>query len=101
MAEPYHVRPFPQQPRRGGKKLVMELDDIEAALAGKIPDFEKLGSAQARMHHTANSINDDKLVNHLAHLSEYVDKFREEPSQELMQKVLVQIMKIRIELKHL
>lgn len=99
--DPYHVRPFPQQPHRGGKEIVIALGELETALAEEIPDFEVLSSVQAKIHEAANNWNDDRLVDMVRTVSRDLDVYKEHPDKELLQKILVQILKVRVELKHL
>ncbi len=99
--DPYHVRPFPQQPKRGGKKLISALADLESALSEKVPNLEKLREIQARIHNCSSDINDDRLVNMLRHISEGIDKYEQKPGREAFEKIIKQLLKVRIELKHL
>lgn len=99
--DPYHVRPFPKQPSRGGKELISALGELEKALAGEIPDFEVLRTVQEKIHEAVNKWNDDRLVDMVRTISLKLDTYKEHPDKELLQKILVQILKIRVELKHL
>lgn len=99
--DPYHVRPFPQNPKRGGKELINALGELEKALAGEIPDFEVLRTVQEKIHEAVNKWNDDRLVDMVRTISLKLDTYKEHPDKELLQKILVQILKIRVELKHL
>lgn len=97
----YHVRPFPQQPHRGGKELITALAELEGALSDKVPDPKRLRLLQERVHKAANTCNDDRLVDMIRILSEGVDHFQEKPGREALEKILQQILKVRVELKHL
>lgn len=99
--DPYHVRPFPQQPHRGGKELKTALLDLEAAFEEKIPDFERIRSIQERIHRTANRMNDDKLVDLLRQLSEHIDAYQESPDRKVLERLMHILLKVRVELKHL
>ncbi|NGX37219.1 MAG: hypothetical protein K1000chlam2_00372 [Chlamydiae bacterium] len=99
--DPYHVRPFPQQPHRGGKELITAISDLEAALSESIPDFEKIRETQERIHTATNTSNDDRLVDMIRQLSHGVDAYMETPEHTILEKVLQQLLKIRVELKHL
>ncbi len=99
--DPYHVRPFPQQPNRGSKELVTALADLELAFGESTPDLEKLRAIQIRMHESVNSCNDDRLVNMIRLLSKGIDSFQEKPEKAALQLILQQLLKIRVELKHL
>ncbi|MBS0629459.1 MAG: hypothetical protein JSS30_04455 [Verrucomicrobia bacterium] len=99
--DPYHVRPFPQQPNRGGKQLTAALADLESALSEKVPNLEKLRAIQARIHNSASEINDDLLVDMLRQISEGIDKYGQKPGRAAFEKIIKQLMKLRIELKHL
>lgn len=99
--EPYHVRPGPQQPHRGGKELISALDDLQEALSDTIPNIDRLKMIQERIHKTANTFNDDRLVGILRLLSNGIDSVREHPERKSIELILHQILKIRVELKHL
>jgi hypothetical protein len=97
----YHVRPFPQQPKKGSAKLIHSLYDLEKALAIFPPDIKKLEAIQASIHATTQLMNDDKLVDLLRQLSMSMDEYMKTSHEDLPQKIFSQILKIRIELKHL
>ena len=99
--DPYHVRPFPQQPNRGGKALVAALADLESTFGEDVPDLERLRAIQARMHEAVNTCNDDRLVNMIRLLSKGIDSYQEKPEKAALQLILQQLLKIRVELKHL
>ena len=99
--KPYHVRPDPQQPHRGGKELALALKDLEEALSDTIPNIDRLKAIQARIHHTANTFNDDRLVDMLRILSADIDSLREKPEKKALERILQQLLKIKVELKHL
>ncbi len=99
--DPYHVRPFPKQPKREGKELITALGELENALAEEIPDFEVLRNVQDKIHEAVNTWNDDRLVDMVRTISHKLDAYKEHPDKELLQKILTQILKVRIELKHL
>lgn len=99
--DPYHVRPFPQQPHRGGKELMEALTDLESAFSEKVPNFEKFKEIQARIHKCSEHMNDDRLVDMLRLISEGIDKFEQDPGREALEKVIKQLLKVRVELKHL
>ena len=99
--DPYHVRPFPQQPKRGGKELVCALNDLETALTEPFPDLTLIQDIQSRIHRTANLYNDDRLVNLLLHISEDIDSYRKKPERVILEKILRELLKVKIELKHL
>lgn len=99
--DPYHVRPNPKQPRRGGKELMVALDDLESALTDKVPNIDRLRGIQERIHKTANTFNDDRLVDMLRILSNEVDAIREHPERAALEKILTHLLKIRVALKHL
>ena len=99
--DPYHVRPFPQQPHRGGKELNTILDELEKALGSDLPNLELLGPLQERLHTTANHFNDDKLVNLLRTVSASIDAMRSHPSSETAKEIALNVLKVRVLLKHL
>jgi len=99
--EDYHVRPYPQQPKRGGKELVQALRDLEEAIEAEVPDLERLRNIQARIHASSASFNDDKLVDRLRTLSSYIDQYLGSPQKSVGQKLAQQVLQILIELKHL
>lgn len=99
--DPYHVRPFPQQPHRGGKQLISALADLESALSEKVPNLEKLREVQARIHNCSSEINDDRLVDMLRQISNGIDKYEQKPGRAAFEKIITQLLKVRIELKHL
>ncbi len=97
--ENYHVRPFPQQPKRGGKELVATLDQLEVTLGSPMPNMEKLKTLQAKIHETAQNYNDDQLIDMLRQLSHGLDKYQQKPSRPALQKIVRQLLKVRIALK--
>ncbi len=99
--ENYHIRPFPQQPKRGGKELVASLDQLEDAFGEKLPNIEKLGLIQSKMHEALQTTNDDKLVDMVRQLSNWLDQYRHKPTRALAQRIIQQSLKVRIQLKHL
>jgi len=99
--DPYHVRPFPDQPHRGGKELVTALADLETALGESVPDLERLRTIQARIHETANHFNDDRLVDMIRQITNTLEKFEEKPEKALLEKMLTLLLKVKVELKHL
>lgn len=99
--DPYHVRPFPQQPKRGGKALITALDDLEMAMGEKVPNHERLREIQARIHNCTANMNDDRLVDMLRQISQGIDNYEHKPGRASLEKVIKQLLKIRIELKHL
>lgn len=99
--DPYHVRPFPQQPQRGGKELVLALTDLETLLSESVPDLEKLRLIQGRIHTTCNTFNDDRLIDMIRQMSNDLDLYKKAPSKEILQKIIHQLLKVRVELKHL
>ena len=99
--DPYHVRPFPQQPKRGGKELTSALMDLEAALGEKKPDLEKLKAIQARIHYASNDINDSKLIEMLRQISQGIDNYEQKPGRAAFEKIVKQLLKVRFELKHI
>ena len=100
--DPYHLRPFPQQPKRGGKEYMAVLEELESTLGGsEAPDLEKLQLLQERLHLSANLFNDDQLVDMTRTLSEMLENYRENKKPELLQQAVKQILKLRLSLKHL
>lgn len=99
--DPYHVRPFPKQPKRGGKAFKTALLEIETVLSSDLPDFEKLNLSQEHLHNTANTFNDDRLIDMTRQLSNLIDQYKEKPEKELRHQILQQILKLQISLKHL
>lgn len=99
--DPYHVRPYPQQPHRGGKELKQALLDLESAFGEKVPNLEKLREIQARIHKCSSDINDDRLVDMLRQISTGIDKYEQKPGRAAFEKVVKQVLKVRVELKHL
>ncbi|MDN3506586.1 MAG: hypothetical protein P0S96_05090 [Simkaniaceae bacterium] len=99
--DPYHVRPFPQQPHRGGKELKSAIADLESALGESVPDFERLRAIQARIHEKVNTYNDDRLVDMIRQISNNLEAYQEKPERAILEKILKQILKVRVELKHL
>lgn len=99
--DPYHVRPFPQQPHRGGKELKSAITDLESALGESIPDFERLRAIQARIHEKVNTYNDDRLVDMIRQITTNLEAYEEKPERAILEKILKQILKVRVELKHL
>lgn len=99
--DPYHVRPFPQQPHRGGKALTTALTELETALNESVPNLERLRAIQARIHETANHFNDDRLIDMIRQITNILEKFEKRPNKELLEKMLILLMKVKVELKHL
>jgi hypothetical protein len=99
--ENYHIRPFPQQPKRGGKLLVATLDELEDAFSVKRPDLEQLGLSQAKLHEALTTANDDALVDMVRQLSHFLDEYRQNPRPAFAQKVVEQLLKVRLQLKRL
>ena len=99
--EPYHIRPFPRQPHRGGKELLEELSDLEGLLSESLPDLERLRTIQARVHTTANTYTDDLLVDMIRQMSNDIDLYHQNPNKKILLSIVKQILKIRIQLKHL
>ena len=97
--DPYHVRPFPSQPHRGGKAFKTALGTLETVLSSDLPDFETLHLSQEHLHKAANTFNDDRLVDLIRQLSTLLDQYKETPEKALREKILKQILKLRIELK--
>ncbi|NGX38980.1 MAG: hypothetical protein KR126chlam1_00298 [Chlamydiae bacterium] len=99
--DPFHVRPFPQQPERGGKELNTALDDLENALSETIPNIELIREIQGRMHKAAGHFNDDQLIDRLRMLSKVLDSYEKSPSTELLKEIITHLLKARIDLKKL
>ncbi|NGX27166.1 MAG: hypothetical protein K940chlam6_01099 [Chlamydiae bacterium] len=99
--DPYHLRPFPQQPKRGGKELKTAIIELESALAESVPDFERLRAIKARIHTATNTFNDDRLVDMIRQISSNLEVYETKPEHEILEKILKQILKVRVELKHL
>jgi len=99
--DPYHVRPFPKQPQRGGKELVVALKDLEETLSETVPDLERLRIIQEQIHKTTNQFTDDRLVDLIRQISKGMDEYQKNPSLESMEKILQNVLKARFELKHL
>lgn len=97
----YHVRPFPQQPHRGGKLLVLALDEVEEVFGQKTQSRERLKMLQVKMHESLEHANDDKLVDMVRELSNLIELYQQKPTKPLAQKVIKQLLKVRIQLKHL
>ncbi len=97
----YHVRPFPQQPKRGGKELIQALHDLEAMIGEEVPDLERLRDIQARIHASAGAYNDDRLVDRLRMLSNCIDQFLGSPQKAVGNNLAQQVLQLLIELKHL
>lgn len=99
--DPYHVRPFPQQPHRGGKELIQALHDLELAFGEKKPNLEKLREIQARIHNCSSNINDDRLIDMLRQISQGIDKYEQKPGRTAFEKIVKQVLMVRFELRHL
>jgi len=99
--DPYHIRPFPQQPHRGGKALVTALADLETSLTDKVPDIERLKAIHARIHEEANKFNDDRLVDMIRQITNALEKYEEKPEKAHMETMLTLLLKMKVELKHL
>lgn len=99
--DPYHVRPFPKQPHRATKALKQALEELETACGETIPDFTRIREIQARIHHVANTYNDDRLIDMLRQLSTDLDALEEHPERKILEKIVKQILKVRVELKHM
>lgn len=97
----YHVRPYPQQPRKGSVQLIHGLEDLEKAISTFPPNNKRLELAQATIHSASQQMNDDKLVDLLRLLSMGIDEYIQTGDENLPQKIFSQILKIRIALKHL
>lgn len=97
----YHVRPFPQQPHRGGKELEAALADLENVFSEDIPDLERVREIQAHMHETANHFNDDKLVDMIRQISIKIDEYQTRPAKTLVEEIVQSLLKVRVELKRL
>lgn len=104
MAQPhedYHVRPFPRQPKRGGKELLEALKELEALLAEELPDLDRVREVQAKIHHSAADMTDDRLVDRLRAISQGVDRYLASPSKPTALSTNAEILKIFVDLKHL
>lgn len=97
----YHVRPYPQQPKRFNQQLVATLDDLETTLVEKVPNLESIRDIQAKMHASLANSNDDQLVDQVRQLSTMIDQYQQKPTKAVLQKIVRQILKVRIALKHL
>lgn len=97
----FHVRPFPQQPHRGGKMLAASLEELEEVFGEQSPNRERLKLLQAKIHESLQHANDDKLVDMVRELSNLLEKYYQRPSRSLAQRVVQQLLKVRIQLKHL
>ncbi len=99
--DPFHVRPFPQQPHRGGKMLKTAIAELESALAESVPDLERLRAIQARIHEATNTFNDDRLVDMIRQITSNLEAYEAKPERAILENILKQILKVRVELKHL
>ena len=99
--DPYHVRPFPQQPARSGKELIATLDELESALGEELPDLEKLRALQMRMHKACEHYNDDKLIDRLRQLSHALDAYAQTPEHKTLLTIMTHLLKARVDLKRL
>ena len=99
--DPYHVRPFPQQPKRGGKELIAALDDLEIALSEEVPNTERFRMIQARLHKTTNEFNDERLIDLIRQISQNLEKYQERFEKNILEEMQKAILKVRVELKHL
>ena len=99
--EDYHVRPFPNQPKRGGKDLINALRDLESMLGEEVPNLDRLRDIQAQIHASANVFNDDRLVDRLRMLSNAIDQYLASPQTAASNQIAEQVMRILVELKHL
>ncbi|MCI0382477.1 MAG: hypothetical protein L0207_05460 [Chlamydiae bacterium] len=98
---PYHVRPFPQQPKRGGVKLIASLEELEKwlSLEGSKPD--ELDAILTKIHSATQTMNDAKLVDLLRQLTLDLDQYKSNPQESIKEKILKDLTIIRKELKHL
>ena len=99
--DPYHVRPFPKQPHKWDKDLKTALKNLEEVLSSDLPDFERLRAIQARIHEKTQDCTDDRLVDMLRQISNGLDEFHAKPERAALEKILKQLLKLRVELKHL
>lgn len=99
--ENYHVRPFPQQPKRGGKELMEALQKLQGLLVEDVPNADQIREMQAHIHKTANTFNDDRLIDKLRMLSNGIDLFLGSPQKSVARDLEQQILKILVDLKHL
>lgn len=99
--DPYHIRPFPQQPQKGNKELITAIKDLESAFGESVPDFERIHMIQEKIHHAANRFNDDRLVDLLRQLSEKIDAYQDTSDRKILETLMHILLKVQVELKHL
>lgn len=95
----YHVRPYPQQPKRDNAQLLSALSDLEKAVnEGKI-SAEQVKDFSTRLYEATKFFNDDLLVDQLRVLLSNVEHFQKKEAGS--EKVAEGLIKIRVYLKRL
>lgn len=95
----YHVRPYPQQPKRDNAQLLSALSDLEKVVnTGKI-SAEQVKDFSKRIYEATKSFNDDLIVDQLRMLLSNVEHFQKGESGS--QKVAEGLIKIRVYLKRM
>lgn len=97
----YHVRPYPRQPHRGGKKLIKALEDLEAALQQDPIDHKKIQDIRIAMYEDTRNCTDDLLIDLLRQLLNDVEKWEKQPWDGGTGKIMGDLLKIKEDLKKL
>lgn len=95
----YHVRPYPQQPKRDNAQLLSALSDLEKVVnTGKISP-EQVKDFSKRLYEATKQFNDDLIVDQLRVLLADLEHFLK--SNEGSEKIAKGLIKIRVHLKRL
>ena len=97
----YHVRPYPQQPKRGGHELITALRDLESMIGSEVPDLDRLKEIQIHIHTASSFFNDDRFVDRLRMLSTLIDQFLGSPQRSSGQNLREMAIQIFSDLKHM
>lgn len=97
----FHVRPFPQQPHRGGKKLLTTINSLQETLSADLPNFDLIKKLQGELHSEANQMNDDALIDRLRQISHLLDSFCDKPEKKALRAIIQHLLKMQVDLKHL
>lgn len=97
----YHVRPYPQQPNRGGAKLIKALEELEKELKASTPNHEKLQAIRIAIYEDTRKSNDDLLMDLLRTLLNDLEKWEKQPWEGGTGKIMGDLLKIKEDLKRL
>lgn len=95
----HHVRPYPQQPHRGGAKLIKALEDLEKEIKATSPNHAKLQAIRLAIYEDTKKANDDLLMDLLRTLLNDLEKWEKQPWDGGTGKILSDLLKIKEDLK--